>query len=98
MCSSCHKTVMSAKHVRRDKIRTNIGIYPYARFAHSANEIGAGKEHHADLALFAVLRAHATKNGINFVVEVIEDDGGALVALERLPSVHHQPCIGVLGG
>jgi len=41
---------------------------------------------------------HAPEHGINFVVEMVEDDGGTLVFLEGLPWVDHQVRGSLLGG
>lgn len=52
-------------------------------------------------AIAAIVRwdEHAAEDGINLVVEVVEDDGGALVlGLAGLPGIDHEPGGGLLCG
>ena len=41
--------------------------------------------------MLAVFGLDAAEDGVDLVVEVIEDDSGALVGLEGLPRVDHEP-------
>ena len=52
-------------------------------------------------AIAAIVRwdEHTAEDGINLVVEVVEDDGGALVlCLAGLPGIDHEPGGGLLCG
>ena len=88
---------------------THIRLGPDAGLGHGADEVRAREEHHlhglAHLLAVAVVAAvirwdeHAAEDGVDLVVEVVEDDGGALVlGLAGLPGVDHEPGGGLLCG
>lgn len=64
---------------------THILITPDTRFAHRSNEVGAGKQHNADIPALTVLRLDATQDCVNFVIKMIQHNGSSLISLESLP-------------
>ena len=64
---------------------------PNSRFAHSANKIRPRQKHHMDILMFAIFSLYTSEDSIDFVIKMVQDDGSALVRLEGLPWIYHQP-------
>ena len=75
-----------------------IALGPYTRLGHGTNEVRTGEEDHAYATLLARRGPYATDLVVDLVLEVVEDDGGALVGLEGFPGVDHEPLGGLVGG
>lgn len=67
-----------------------IRLAPHAGLAHRRDEVRAREEHDAHVLRDAVRGRHGPE-AFDLVLEVIEHDGGALVRLEGLPRVDHEP-------
>lgn len=77
---------------------THIWLRPNARFGHGGNQVRAGEEEDLDVTHFTLQSGNAPHFVVDFMLEMVEDDSGALVRLESLPRVDHQPRGRLLGG
>lgn len=49
-------------------------------------------------SMFTVFHLDTTKNRVDLVIEMVQDDGRALVRLECFPWIDHEPCRRLLCG
>lgn len=68
-----------------------VGMAPDTRLAHGADQVGACEQHDMDIPVLSLLCMDTSEYGIDFVIEVVQDDRSTLVGLERFPVVNHQP-------
>lgn len=64
---------------------------PNTRFGHGAYQVRPCKKHDPDIPVLPVLRSHPTQDGVYFIINVVEHNGCALIVLESLPRINHEP-------
>jgi hypothetical protein len=81
----------SVQAIEQHAEKTYVLVTPYAGLAHGTDEVRAGEQHDVYIPMLPVHSLDSTEHGVDLVIEVIQDNSGALVGLESLPGVNHEP-------